>query len=144
MADEAVDEAELVRIFFGVGRIAVRQIDAGEPDGVAAVGRDHRLDVARLDVGVVARQAAGDLEGTLGEDGDAVEPLLPVRLDIVAEVLDLKPRKLLVEALDLLQTQRVGRYLLEIVEQVGKPLADGVDVPGGDAQAAGSFGGGGA
>ena len=71
------------------------------------VGRDHRLDVARLDVGVVAGQAAGDLERALGEDRDAVEPLLPVGLDIVAEVLDLEPRKLLVEALDLLQAERV-------------------------------------
>jgi len=57
-----------------------------------------------------------------------------MRLDIVAEVLDFEARKLLVEALDLLQAERVGARLLEIAEKVRQPLADGVDVPGRDAQ----------
>jgi hypothetical protein len=58
-----------------------------------------------------------------------------VGLDVVAELLDLKPRKLLVEALDFLQAKNVGLNLLQIGEEVGQPLADGIDVPGGDAQA---------
>ena len=57
-----------------------------------------------------------------------------MRLDIIAQLLDLEARKLLVEALDLLQAERVWARLLEIVEKVAEPLADGVDVPGGDAQ----------
>ena len=59
-----------------------------------------------------------------------------MRLDIVAKRLDLEPRKLLVEALDLLQAERVGRDLLQVVAEMADPLADGVDVPGGDAQGA--------
>ena len=136
MPDQPVHEAELIRVLFAAGRVAVRQIDAGQTDD-ARVDQDHRLDVARLDVGVVAGQPARHLERALRQDGDAVEPLLPVRLDVIAEVLDLEPRKLLVRALDLLQTERVGLDLLEIIEQVADPLADGVDVPGGDAQGAG-------
>src|SRR5277367_4590895 len=58
-------------------------------------------------------------------------------LDVVAELLDLHPRKLLVEALDFLQTENIRLYLLEVREEVGQPLADRVDVPGGDAQAHG-------
>ncbi len=133
--DEPVHESELIGVFLGAGRIAVRQIDAGDPHDAFRCW-DHRLDVTRLDVRLVARQAAGDLERTLGENGDAVEGLLPVRLDVVAERLDLEARKGLVEALDLLQTQRVGCDLSQIIEQVRKPLADGIDVPGRDAQGA--------
>jgi hypothetical protein len=55
--------------------------------------------------------------------------------NVVSELLDLKPRKLLVEALDLLQAEHVGLNLLEVGEEVGQPLADGIDVPGCDAQA---------
>ena len=107
MADEAVHEAELVGVFLGVRRIAVRQIDAGDPHD-AAVRRDHRLDIARLGVGLVARQAAGDLDRALRQDRDAVEALLAVRLDIVAEVLDLHAAgNCSSSALDLLQAERV-------------------------------------
>jgi hypothetical protein len=62
-----------------------------------------------------------------------------VGLDVVAEFLDLKLRKLLVEALDFLEAENVWLNLLQIGEEMGKPLADGIDVPGGDAQAAGSL-----
>src|SRR5271154_2948343 len=61
-------------------------------------------------------------------------------LDIVAELLDLEPWKLIVETLDFLQAERIGGDLLQIVEKVGQPLADGVDIPGGDAQAHGLLG----
>jgi hypothetical protein len=63
-------------------------------------------------------------------------------LDVVAEFLNFHARELLVEALDLLQAECVGADLLQIVEEVGKPLADRVDIPGGDAQARDSFAGG--
>ena len=58
----------------------------------AGFHRDHCLDVARLDVGVVAGEAGRRLERAIGQDGDAVEPLLPMRLDVVVEVLDLSRR----------------------------------------------------
>jgi hypothetical protein len=57
-----------------------------------------------------------------------------VRLDIVAKFLDLYSRKLLVEALDFLEAKNVGLNLLQIGEEVRQPLADRVDVPGGDAK----------
>jgi hypothetical protein len=60
-----------------------------------------------------------------------------MRLDIVAKLLDLHPRELLVEALDLLQAKNVRLNLLQIGEEVGQALANGIDVPGGDAQAGG-------
>src|SRR5208283_2925050 len=83
------------------------------------------------------RQAAGDLERALGKDRDPVEALLPVGLDVVSKLLHLNPRELVVEALDLLQTERVRRNLLQVVEEMANPLADRIDVPGGDAQGAG-------
>jgi hypothetical protein len=57
-----------------------------------------------------------------------------VRSDVVAEFFDLGARKRLVEALDLLQAQRVWAPLLEIVEEMRQALADRIDVPGGDDQ----------
>jgi len=47
---------------------------------------------------------------------------------------------LLVKALDFLQAKDVGLYLLQIGEEVRQPLADRIDVPGGDAQGESSFG----
>ena len=136
MDDEPLQEGELIRVFLRAHGIAVRQIDARHPHH-AVSGRDDRLDIARLGVVLVARQAARDLERPLGEDGDAVERLLPMGLDVVAELLDLHARELLVEALDFLQAKNVGLNLLQVSEEVGQPLADGIDVPGGDAQARG-------
>jgi hypothetical protein len=54
--------------------------------------------------------------------------------DVVAEVFDLGARKRLVLAFELLEAKRVGARLLEIGEEMAEPLADGIDVPGGDAQ----------
>ncbi len=133
MADQSVHERELVGVFLARRGIAVGAIDAGEPRR-AALRRDHRFDIARLLVMRIAGQAARDLDRPLGENRDAVEGLLPVRGDVVAEVLHLGARKRLVEALDLLQAQRVGAPLLEIVEQMRQALADRIDVPGGDDQ----------
>src|SRR5580700_3572472 len=98
MDDEPLQEGELVRIFLRAYGIAVRQIDARHPHH-AVSGRDDRLDIARLGIVLVARQTARDLERPLGQNGDAVERLLPMRLDVIAKLLDLHPRELLVEAL---------------------------------------------
>jgi hypothetical protein len=131
--DQPVHEREFVGIFLAVDRIAVGEIDAREADD-ARPGWDHRLDITRLRVRPVARQAAFDLEGPFGENGDAVEGLLPVRRDVVAELLDLGAREGLVEAFDLLQAQSVGLDVLEIVEEMRQPLANRIDVPGRDDQ----------
>ncbi len=70
-------------------------------------------------VGVVARQPAVHLvEPQLRQDGDAVEPLLSQRLDMVAQRLDLEARKAFVERLDLLQADDVRIGLLQPVQQV--------------------------
>jgi hypothetical protein len=82
----------------------------------------------------IARQTARDLDRPLGENGDAVEGLLPVRGDVVAEVLDLGARKRFVEAFDFLQAERVRALLLEVIEEMGKALADRIDVPSDDDQ----------
>jgi hypothetical protein len=54
--------------------------------------------------------------------------------DIIAERLDLGARELLVLAFELLQAERVRARLLEIGKEMAEPLADGIDVPGRDAQ----------
>ena len=60
VADQPVHESELVGIFLARRRIAVGEVNASEPQH-AARGGDDRLDVARLGVVRVARQAALDL-----------------------------------------------------------------------------------
>ena len=82
---------------------------------------------------IVARQAAVDLvERKLRQDRDTVEALLAVGLDIVAQRLDLGARELLVDRLDLLQADDVGRALGQPVGEVADAGADAVDVPGDD------------
>jgi hypothetical protein len=84
-------------------------------------------------VGVVAGQAAVHLvEAQLRQDGDAVEPLLSQRLDIITQRLDLEPRKPIVLRLDLLQADDVGVGLLQPVQQIVDAGAHAVDVPGHD------------
>jgi hypothetical protein len=133
VADQTIHKRELISVFLARRRIAVWQINAREPEHAARSG-DHRLDIASLSVVEIAGQAALNFEWPLGEDRDAIEALLPTNGDVVAEVLDLGARERLVDALDLLQAQRVWRLLLEVVEEMGQALANGVDVPGGDDQ----------
>ena len=131
---QPVHPAELVGELLGVDRIAVGQVDAADPDH-AALDREHALDQPRLLVGIVAGQAARHLvEAELGEDGDAVPALLAEGLDIVAQRLDLGAREALVDRLDLLQADDVGRCPASAsVEQHALAGLDAVDVPGGDA-----------
>jgi hypothetical protein len=72
------------------------------------------------------------VERQLGEDGDPVPALLAVRLDVVAERLDLHPGKALIDRLDLLQHDDIGLLLLQPFGQRVHPRLDPVDVPGGD------------
>ena len=57
----------------------------------------------------------------LRQDGDAVEAFLAVRLDIVAERLDLGARELVVDRLDLLQADDVRRALAQPMQEVADP-----------------------
>ncbi len=85
-------------------------------------------------VGVVAGQSRGHLvERELRQDRDAVEGLLPVHCDIVAERLERLAREGFVHALGLLQADDVGPPLQEPGGQVVHSLLDRIDVPGGDA-----------
>ena len=85
-------------------------------------------------VGVVARQPRRDLvERQLGEHGHAVEGLLPVHRDIVAQRLNRLARKGIVDALGLLQADDVGLPLGQPGGEVINSLLYGIDVPSGDA-----------
>ena len=118
MDNEPLQEGEFVGVFLCADRIAIRQIDASNAHHAVA-GRNDRLDIARLRVVLISRQPACDLERALGENGDAIERLLAVRLDVVAELLDLHARELLVEALDFLQAKNVGLHFLQVRKEVG-------------------------
>ena len=124
---------ELVGIFLGSDRIAVGQIEAGDAQH-AALERHHAFEEAGMGVLVVAGEARlGLVERQLRQQRDAVEGLLPVGDDVVAERLDLQPREGLVDAFDLLQADDVRLALLSQVSEKVDPLPDRIDVPGGDA-----------
>ena len=115
-----------------IDRVAVGQIERDDAQR-ALVGRENPFDETRLFIDVIARKAAIDLvEAQLRQDCDAVEALLAVRLDVIAQRLDLGARKTFVDRLDFLQADDVGRAFLQPVQQVVDAGADAVDVPGDD------------
>jgi len=76
---------------------------------------------------VLDRQARGD--------GDAVPALLAGDLQVRQPGVDEgRSRKLALAALDLLQTQHVGRRLKGEANHLLGPQAYGIDVPGGESQ----------
>src|SRR3546814_12068940 len=77
------------------------------------------LQIARLLILILARQAALHLDrlGAPREDGDAVEPLLPVEQRAIARGLDLGGRDRLVARFQFLQTGDVGLGFLEPFDQ---------------------------
>ncbi len=80
---------------------------------------DDGFQITRLFVGVVAGQGA-QLDRMLGarEQGDAVARLHADRGDLIAEAFDLHARQFLVQALDLLQQDDIGRGALQPPRQV--------------------------
>ena len=141
MGLEPAHPGELVGELVGADRVAVGQVEAADADD-AGGDRDHRFDVAGLGVVGVAGQAAGDvLEPVLRQDGDAVEALLTVGGDVVAEALEGGEREALVDRLDLLQADEIGPRLLQPGEERVDAGLDTVDVPGhelhGDSRARG-------
>jgi len=83
---------------------------------------------------VIAGQAAhGDLvERPLGEDGDAVETLLPMHRSVVAELLEGSSWERLGGRLDLLQADDVRVRFLDPRQGDIESGLDAVDVPSGD------------
>ena len=136
MGNETVHPAQLVGVFFRRRRVAVGQVQRGDTHHAIAVGHQG-FDVAGVLVAFVARQAAHHLDRALRKNGDAVEGLLAVGLDIVAGGFDFEARESVIRALEFLETHDIRRHLPQIVQEMVCPLADGVDVPGGDAH--GSF-----
>ena len=125
---QAPHPRQLVGEPVGPRRVAVGQVDGGHPQPA-----DDALDVAGLRVGVIPGQAAAHrLDAGPRQDGDPVIALLPVRLDLVAQGLDLEVREGVVGALGLLQEHDVGHDAAQPGTQDGHPGVDRVDVPGGD------------
>src|SRR3546814_16678788 len=85
--------------------IAVGQIDGGDTEA-----EDVGLQIARLLILILARQAALHLDrlGAPREDADAVEPLLPVEQRAIPRGLALGGRDRLVPRFPFTQTSDVG------------------------------------
>ena len=135
---------DFVWIFFSVRRVAVGQVDRRHPQR-AAVGRNRRLDEAGMVVGVVAGQPRRHLvELELRQDRDAVEGLLAVDRDVVAQRLDRLAREGVIDASWFPAGRRCrADRSLQPGGQVLDSLLDRIDVPGGDPHAVffGRFGG---
>ncbi len=121
---------ELVGELVGADRVAVREVDRGDADGAAGSGNGG-LDIAGLLIVRRPGKAADHVLGAhLGEDGDAVEALLAVGGDRVAEVLEGAAGKAFVDALYLLEADDVGALLAKIGERDVEARLDAIDVPG--------------
>ncbi|RIV75738.1 hypothetical protein D2V04_15790 [Pelagerythrobacter aerophilus] len=96
--------------------------------------------MARL--AIVLPVVAGELaEGDAADGGNAVITLLPMnRLMDIAHLRQGLGRELALLALDLLQTEHVGRLFAQDAFDLGKTQADGIDVPGGDREHGGGIG----
>ena len=82
---------ELVGEFLRADRVAVRQIDI-DAGGARRRHRDDRLEIARLHVVWIAGKPRRHLvERELGEQRHAIEALLPVYGDVIAELLEVDP-----------------------------------------------------
>ena len=125
---EPLHPVELVVEFRAGRRIAVREIDRGD-----AKLAETRLDIARLAVGLVAGQGGEDIARRRSrQECHAVIAFLPQHRDAIAHRLDLRRRKILRLAFDLLQAKDVGLGGLEPVGQMAEPRLDRIDVPGRD------------
>ena len=83
-----------------------------------------------MDVGVVTGEARiGLFERIFRQQRHAVEGLLAVGDDVVAERFDRLARKRLVDAFDFLQADHIGLAVLQPADQMVQPLPDRVDVP---------------
>jgi hypothetical protein len=84
-------------------------------------------------VGIAGKSHAPQLGRiAFGEDGDAVEALLPVPDGAVPRRLDVRDRQRFVCAFELLQAGDVGLLTLEPFEEPRQARADSVEIVGGD------------
>jgi hypothetical protein len=134
-ARHPLDKVELLAelgVLRAVGNVAARRdVDVLENHPLA---RPEQLDpdVARLAV-VLPVVPADFLKRNAADRGDAVVTLLPMDNAMgVPGRLERRMRELLLAALDLLQTQHVGPFLLEQAHDLVDAQADRIDVPGGD------------
>ena len=83
-----------------------------------------------MDVFLVPGQPrCGLVERQLRQQRHAVESLLAVGDDVVAERLDGLPGKRLVDAFDFLQANNIGGAILQPGQEMIEPLPDRIDVP---------------
>ena len=127
LQDESVHPVELVEEFVAACGVPIGQIDIDD-----AQPGDEGFDETGVRVLVVARQSGADgFDGVAREDGDAVVCLLRDSDRFVAERTEGKGGKL--GGLELLEQEDVRLLGLEPRGDVSEAGADGVDVPGGDA-----------
>src|SRR5438046_689980 len=85
-------------------------------------------------VALIPRQADRlDAHLMAGQDRDAVVGLLSDDREIVAEILDLDPRKAVARNFQFLQQYDIGLAGAQPRREMGNPTPDGIDVPGRDA-----------
>ena len=124
---EAGHPGELVGELLGADGVAVGEIDVDDADAL-----DEGLEEAGVTILLVAGEGGGNgLDGVAGEDGDAVVGLLGDSGGPVADGLEDVGGE--VSAFELLEEEDVGLVDLEPGEDGFETGADGVDVPGGDA-----------
>ena len=120
---------EFIGIFIAIRRVSIRQIKAGDPHHAVLVG-DYAFEEPGMGVLVITGQSRlGLVERQLRQQRDAVECLLAVGDDVVAERLDLQPGESVIDAFYLLEADDVGRTLLEPGQEELEPLPDRIDVP---------------
>ena len=124
---QAGHPGEFVGELFGADGIAVGQIDVNDANAV-----DDGFEETGVAVLLVAGEAGGDgFNGQAGEDGNAVVRLLGDGGGVVAETFKVLGGE--IGAFELLEEEDVGLVDLEPGGDVVEAGADGVDVPGGDA-----------
>ncbi len=138
---EALHPRELVGELVGADGIAVGQVEVADSHHAPGMRHAH-LDVAGVRVAVVARKTAhGNLvERALRQNRNAVEALLSVDGDIVAQRIEGLGGKSLGGALDLLKAGYIGARLLEPGDGAVEARPNAVDVPRGDLHGAWSSG----
>ena len=84
-----------------------------------------------MNILLIAGQSGGSFfKRKFRQKRDAVEGLLAMGDDVVAERLDRFAGKCLIDAFDLLQADDIRRAVLEPGQEMIEPLSDRIDVPG--------------
>ena len=138
---ERLEEVELVAepvVERGVGDVAAgRHIDIVQDDRPCAGAVERDGEMARMSAPANVA-ALFKREGDARERGDAVIALLARDRDMgKAERVQLARGEVLLDAFDLLQAEEIGLVRLDEAADEIEPEPDGVDVPGGEAEAHG-------